>query len=257
MADKRKVIVHYHIFKNAGTSVDRMLKESLGERWVSWDTPNPGGKISPAEMEAFLLERPQLLAVSSHQVVPPLPDRELKVFPIVFLRHPVDRAYSAWLFEWGKQAGLEKPKGTFDEYVKEKLAQRRKSAIEEFQTLHLANRGYEGRAPAPKLDDEALLDNAKSFVLSLPFVGMVEDYAASLARMQAAFAPHFPQLSFSVHRANAMREEGLSLGAKLREIRAATPPGVYNALVARNQLDLRLYEFASACVALGAKTTRP
>jgi hypothetical protein len=253
MPEKRKVIVHYHIFKNAGTSVDRMLKDSLGERWVSWDTPNPGGKISPAEMEAFILERPQVLAVSSHQVVPPLPDRHLQVFPIVFLRHPVDRAYSAWLFEWGKQAGLEKPKGTFEDYVKEKLAQRRKSAIEEFQTLHLANRGYEGRSPAPKLDDEALLDNAKSFLLSLPFIGLVEDYTSSLARMKAAFAPHFPQLSFAEHRANAMREAGLTLGAKLREIRAGMLPGLYNALVVRNLMDLRLYEFARAYVAVASR----
>jgi hypothetical protein len=89
-----------------------------------------------------------VLAVSSHQAVPSLPDRHLQVFPIVFLRHPIDRAYSAHLFEWKKQAGSEAPKGSFEEYVKEKFAQRRKSAIEEFQTLHLANRGYQGRSPA-------------------------------------------------------------------------------------------------------------
>src|SRR6184192_3254912 len=136
---KRKVIIHYHIFKNAGTSVDRMLKESLGERWVSWDTDDPGAKISPAEMEAFLLERPEIVAVSSHQVVPPLPTRQLDVFPIIFIRQPIDRAYSAYLFEWKKQKGSDTPVGEFEEYVHDKFRYPRKNAIEDFQTLHLAN----------------------------------------------------------------------------------------------------------------------
>src|SRR5687767_12265527 len=158
---KRRVIIHYHIFKNAGTSVDRMLQESFGEAWASWDTENRDGKISPSELEAFLLDRPHLAALSSHQIVPPLPSRELDVFPIVFVRHPIDRAHSAYLFEWQKQQGAEEPIGSFDDYVREKLANPRLNAIEDFQALHLANRGYENRRPSADLDDEAILGNAK------------------------------------------------------------------------------------------------
>ncbi|OGA74823.1 MAG: hypothetical protein A3G81_16870 [Betaproteobacteria bacterium RIFCSPLOWO2_12_FULL_65_14] len=246
MDQKRKVILHYHIFKNAGTSVDRMLKESLGERWASWDTDNPGGKISPAEMEAFILDRPDIAAVSSHQVVPPLPDRHLDVFPIVFLRHPIDRAYSAYLFEWKKQQGVECPKGSFEDYVAEKFKHPRKNAIEDFQTLHFANRGYEARWPAGDLDDEVILNNAKRFLLSLPFFGLVEDYERSLGRMKKALAGRFPELSFKAYRENALQEETRTLFDKVRAIRSETAPETYSQLVLRNQLDLRLYEFACA-----------
>ena len=252
---KRRVIVHYHIFKNAGTSVDRMLKESFGDAWASWDTDNPGGKISPAELEAFLLEHPHLMAMSSHQIVPPLPDRKLDVFPIVFLRHPIDRAYSAYLFEWQKQQGAGAPVGSFDEYVIDKLANPRKNAIEDFQALHLANRGYDARWPSSALDDEAILANAKAFLLSLPFFGIVEDYPASLARMKAAFAPEFPELTFSEFRENVLQEPGLTMPDKIRAIREAMQPDVFRELVLRNQMDLRLYEFASAyAAARGAAT---
>ena len=98
--EKRKVIIHYHIFKNAGTSIDRMLKESFSERWANYDKPEPTSKISPAELEEFILDNPDLMAVSSHHAVPPLPDKHLEVYPIILLRHPIDRAYSAYLFEW-------------------------------------------------------------------------------------------------------------------------------------------------------------
>ena len=246
---KRRVIIHYHIFKNAGTSVDRMLQESFGEAWASWDTDNRDGKISPSELEAFLLDRPQLAALSSHQIVPPLPSRELDVFPIVFVRHPIDRAYSAYLFEWQKQQGADRPVGSFDDYVREKLSTPRLNAIEDFQVLHLANRGYENRRPSGDLDDEAILGNAKAFLTSLPFFGIVEDYPASPQRMRAAYEAIFPELTFREFHENVLQEASLRLPDKMRGIRESMQPAVFNELVLRNQMDLRLYEFAAAYAA--------
>lgn len=248
MQAKRKVIVHYHIFKNAGTSVDHMLKESLGPQWTEWDTSNSGGKISPAEMETYLLDHPELLAVSSHQAVPPLPSRHLEVYPIVFIRHPLDRAYSAYLFEWKKQQKSEAPTGPFEAYIAEKFKHPRRNAIEDFQTLHLSNRGYESRSPSSALDDEEILRNAKTFLLSLPFFGLVEDYAKSMERMKQALSPAFPQLSFKAFHANVLQDKELSVYEKVKRLRATTAPEAFNQLVLRNQMDLRLYEFASACL---------
>lgn len=250
MTAKRKIIVHYHIFKNAGTSVDRMLRESFGERWASWDTDNPSGKISPAEMEEYILAHPDILALSSHQAVPPLPDRYLEVYPIVFLRHPIDRAYSAYLFEWQKQQGGSKPIGSFDDYVAVKFKGPRRNAIEDFQAMHLANTDYDKRAPAKNLDDEEILGSARQLLLSLPFFGLVEDYAGSLQRMKQAFAAAFPELNFAVHHENVLQGADLSLVDKLRRIREEMDPDAYRQLVFRNQLDLRLYEFATAYVML-------
>jgi hypothetical protein len=87
----------------------------------AWDAANSGAKISASEMEAFVLDHPDILAVSSHQVVPPLPDRHLEVYPFIFIRHPIDRAYSAYLFEWKKQKAGDKGVGSFDDYVAEKF----------------------------------------------------------------------------------------------------------------------------------------
>jgi hypothetical protein len=243
---RRKVILHYHVFKNAGTSVDEMLKASLGDRWKQWDKDDSGAKISAAEMEQFILDQPDVLAVSSHQVVPPLPNRHLEVYPIVLIRHPIDRAYSAYLFEWKKQKGSQEPVGTFESYVLERLQLFRKSAIDDFQTLHFANRGYESRRPSATLFDESLLSNAKQFVRSLPVVGLVDRFPNFLEGLKNAWGTTFPELSFEAFHANALQEKDRGLSEKIEILRKETEPEVFERLVLRNQLDLRLYEYACA-----------
>ena len=252
MSERRKVLLHYHVFKNAGTSVDRMLQDSLGDRWKQWDLEHPGAKISPQQMEEFILDQPDLVAVSSHQVVPPVPSRHLDVYPIVFMRHPIDRAYSAYLFEWQKQKGSEQPVGTFDAYIHQNLSLRRRSAIEDFQTLHFANRGYESRWPSDQLDDEEYLRNAKAFLRSVPVLGVVERYAESIGRMKQAWGATFPELSFSIFHANVLQDPKLSVAQKMRSLRQTVDPDALGKLILRNQMDLRLYEYATACFDLSA-----
>lgn len=252
----RKVILHYHIFKNAGTSIDEMLKRSLGSRWREWDMDDVNARISPAQMESYLLANPELVAVSSHQAVPPLPNRQLTVFPIIFLRHPIDRAYSAYLFEWMKQQGTSEPIGSFDAYVEEKLALPRRNAIEDSQTLCLANTGYDTNFPLRRGGDEQLLQSARDLLLAIPFLGVVEHFTQSMQQMRAVLAPHFPDLSFELFMENCLQDPAESLDDKLSRIRSIMSQKTYNRLVLRNQLDIRLYEFALALFSARARPGR-
>jgi hypothetical protein len=94
----RSIIIHYHLFKNAGTSVDSVLEKSFGASWRNFDNKNSSARFSPKEFEKINLEHPELKAFSSHQIVPPIPKGSLRVYPIIFLRHPIDRIKSAYLF---------------------------------------------------------------------------------------------------------------------------------------------------------------
>ena len=241
--EKRKIIIHYHIFKNAGTSIDRMLKESFGERWMNFDKPQASAKISPAEMEAFILDQPDLAAVSSHHAVPPLPDKHLDVYPIIFLRHPIDRAYSAYLFEWQKQKGLNEPQGSFNDYVMEKLAHPRRNAIEDFQVLHLANRGYQQRNPASNIGDEKLLDNARRLLCEAGYYGLVDRYQESLDLMETKLEKAFPEIKVKAFHENRMQDKSSGLPGKILSILEGLDESTRVELTMRNQLDFRLYEY--------------
>jgi hypothetical protein len=207
-------------------------------------------------MEQFMLDHPDAMAISSHQVVPPVPSHHLDIFPIVFLRHPIDRAYSAYLFEWKKQKRADQPVGKFEDYVVEKFQHRRRNAIEEFQVFHLANRNYDRKRPAPNLSDEDILHNSREFLRTIGYFGIVDQYGKSLAHLKANLASHFPELGFLEYKENSLQEGDASMGKKIDRIRSEMSDATYTELVMRNQLDLRLYEYAlglfSACPGSGA-----
>ena len=93
----RKVILHYHIFKNAGKSIDSLLLNSLGNRLAKWDKDQADAIITNDEVVDFVSVNTTLAAISSHQFVSPIPTSDLvKFFPIVFIRHPIERAFSAY-----------------------------------------------------------------------------------------------------------------------------------------------------------------
>ena len=103
MNTQRNIVVHYHLFKNAGTSVDHLLRKNFSDKWHSFDGNSAGDIINTKELEGVIAAKAEMLAFSSHQIIPPLPVGDFTVYPIVFLRDPIDRIKSAYLFEWKKQ----------------------------------------------------------------------------------------------------------------------------------------------------------
>ena len=96
---KRPVIVHFHLFKNAGTSVDRILQRNFGDRWIEIEGPN-NKKLTQDALIDFIRGNPQYDAISSHTAVVSVPQYDdIEIIPIFFYRHPIDRIRSAYDFE--------------------------------------------------------------------------------------------------------------------------------------------------------------
>src|SRR5690242_16822953 len=94
----RNVIIHYHIFKNAGSSIDRILADSFGPRWTTLEGSTPTSLLTSHDVERYLEMNREIRALSSHLARPPLP-RNVNAFPIIFIRHPIDRAASVYIHE--------------------------------------------------------------------------------------------------------------------------------------------------------------
>jgi len=103
---RRDVIVHYHFFKNAGSTVESILKitfviASPVSRVVITTLPFP-----TMHLLDFLTTRSEVVAVSSHHLRPPKPVDDSFIFhDILFLRHPVARLYS--IYEFYRRTDLE------------------------------------------------------------------------------------------------------------------------------------------------------
>ena len=242
--NQRKILLHYHLFKNAGTSVDRLLSESFGDKWRNYDKDNPGAKISGAEIQAYIEAHPELAALSSHQIVPPVPAGDFSVFPIVFLRDPIDRITSAWLFEWQKQPGLDQPKGSLSEYIAEKFKPRNGSVIANFQVSRLSNTVYDDTVPDPRMHDHERLSHAKGFIGQCPFFGIVDRFDDSLRLLAHATNDDYPSLECTAYRENVSPRAAVPMAEKYRQLQQDIGDELYNAVILRNALDLQLYSFA-------------
>ncbi len=249
----RDVILHYHLFKNAGTSVDRMLRHSFGEQWQNFDKASPGEKISASEMQAFIESNPTLKAVSSHQIVPPLPAGDFRLWPVVFLRDPIDRIKSAWLFEWKKQLGLKEPKGTLNDYLELKLSPGAGSVVSNFHVSRLSNSHYSEIRPMNRAHGLEKLEKAKLFVASLPWFGLVERYDESMENMARYCGEAFPALECKSFHENNLQDRSLSRIDRVEAFRSDIGEALFERVILHNQLDIQLYEYA--CGLFDARST--
>jgi hypothetical protein len=238
------VIIHYHIFKNAGTSVDLMLQRNFTRQWTEAEFPllNKDAHANSRLVEDFLRERPHLLALSSHTAQLPLPKLDREIFPILFLRHPLDRLMSAYTFERMQQANTHgaqlAKKHDFSGYVRELLANPSFRQARNFQTQRLA------AAEPPERGSER--ERALRVLDSLPFVGLVEAYGRSVESLCRLLAPHFPGFQQLLAHENRTPGRDKSLEKRIDAIRNSLPDVLFEDLAQANSDDFTIYEMVKS-----------
>jgi hypothetical protein len=230
-AAPRPVILHYHLFKNAGTSLDRTLRANFGATWDSHE--GLGEEWLPHEVREFLFARPWLSVLSSHNAVLPAPRLPgSDVIPVIFVRHPLDRIRSIYDFERKQPvetSGAQTAKNTdLSGYIRWRLARTGDRAIANFQTYRLAKGGVG--------DDE--LSRTMNAIQTLPFVGLVEAYERSLERLQELLEPRFPRIKLAAFHVNVTKADEVPLEGRLEELRARIGDSLYAEIEAANQNDM-------------------
>lgn len=105
----RTVIIHYHIYKNAGTSFDHVLGHNFGDRHELFDGPFPFFTIDQEQLDRIIMRRPHAVAFSSHQIMlPPPSSLDYRALAAIFVRNPFLRIASIYRFK----RGPERPDGT-------------------------------------------------------------------------------------------------------------------------------------------------
>lgn len=204
----RTVIVHCHIFKNAGSSFDWALKRFFGDAFLD-HRDDKAMKEGAAYLGPLLESHPELRAFSSHRVILPLPQVSgTELIPAFFLRHPIERVWSVYQFERMQKSdtpGARMAKELdFREYVAWRLQGSVPGVIRNFQTRYCA--GLLGGKK--KVLDTGDLESAKATLEATPLVGLVERFDESMVVFEHGLASRFPGLDLSYIRQNARPRSG-------------------------------------------------
>lgn len=203
---ERTVILHYHLFKNAGTSIDGALKTGFPGRWASKEFPTVGGNNSPLIAE-WIRGEPNGVAFSTHTGMGPIPELpNVDVFSLLFLRDPIDRIKSVYRFEREQKAetmGAKLAKSEdFEGYVRHRLGIAGDRQCRNFQSNRLAKF---------RPGESSELDRALASLDSLSFVGFVGDFENSLVDLAVKIRAFLPE--FRVHEIPHLNRSAANAGS--------------------------------------------
>jgi hypothetical protein len=251
----RFVILHYHFLKNAGMTVEDMLRRSFGTNCMSIDTPDRDAEFTTDALVSLLIEKPALKAISSHQFRYPVPQiRGYMFFDLCFLRDPIDRVRSTYDY-FREKPGAGDPiselasRTTLGEFIA-CLVREMPWWVNDTQVNLLAN-GIANDAPTFQ-DFERAVDR----MLQVSFLGVVDRFQESLVAGEHFLQPVFPELAGRAEAANATAGLEATLEQRRAGVRDACDPEIYADLLELNVLDSRLLEMAREEVERRFKSAR-
>jgi hypothetical protein len=238
--DVRFVIVHYHMMKNAGSTIVSILEREFDDGFYDLHRESASDAIGPAELASFVMNHPGVKAITSHHVRYPLPEvPSTVIFDCCFIRHPLDRLES--LYTYLKAINEDSVLGRLA--VGNGLAEFLKTLLEEHphhvfnvQTNLLANGGRFTRPP--DIDD---LQRAIRVTQKCAIPGLVDRFDESLTVAEYFLTPAFPKLCLHYRPHNVSRSTSTRLPPKLRRLRAQCGTTLFKQLQRVNELDYGLY----------------
>jgi hypothetical protein len=231
---KRPIVLHFHIFKNAGMTFGWILENNFGKDHVRMD--DDANKIlRPQTVNRFLLENPSVKAFSCHIMDNSITNiDEITFLKLIFIRHPVDRACS--IYNYNKKvntvnsiATTNAKKMNLEEYIDWNLTSRR-GHMEDPQTKSLT--GYTSR------DIESAIKNMKETEI----VGIVDRFDESMVVAEEFLKEYFSEIDFSYVAQNVTSKPNAPIIEKVKEEKQKMGNKVYEKFIQANLNDETLYK---------------
>jgi hypothetical protein len=244
----RHIILHRHIFKNAGSSIDNALRNHFGERFSEFHAvESDNGRMTLAALVAQIESNPDLACVSSHHFggrdfaaeLSMLHKESFRFVEFTLIRHPVARLLSIYSYYRGIEM-TDHPLSICAHHLDARefafsIVERYPNfAINPQTTLFGCKKGY-GAPPT-----EAHLEIAIASLKESCVIGTVEKFDESMVCAEYFLSPMFPGVELHTpvvnqsvkphHEAKSGGSAQALLGADLLE-----------QLTRMNALDIRLW----------------
>ncbi len=237
----RPVIIHCHLFKNAGTTLDWSLNRQFGPGFVD-HRDDEDMRRGAAYLGPYITAHPEVQAISSHHVRFPLPTSiDFQPLPVLALRHPIDRARSVYEFERRQDSdtpGARHAKAlSFPEYVRWRLNTEVAPTIRNFHCSFCTGEFTK------QIGEQQYLDSV-SLLAQLPLLIIVEHYDECMLLLEKYLYPYFPRIDLSYVRQNASPGRVGSLGQRVAAVNTELGAELSREFQKQNHWDMMLYNDA-------------
>jgi hypothetical protein len=235
----RFVIVHYHLFKNGGTTLESILEREFPGRFASFHGYGADCVLDGEHLAQLLNNTPEIAAITSHHLRFPLPEiRGIVLFDLCFIRHPLLRLQSMYSY----LRKIDDPSPLSDlamrspsEFFRH-LIDHSPHLVSNVQVLQLARAGRFTR-PAGEQD----LVRAQDIVRDMSVPGLVELFDESLVCAEYFLQPAFPGIRMEYILRNASQPYKPGTPGDSERLSALWGNSVYEDLARLNQFDMDLY----------------
>lgn len=246
------ILIHHHIFKNAGNSFNYALNQYFKNTFFKFDLPK-SQIVTRKDIKQFILEHPQALAISSHHACMPTPKgKNYRTISSVILRQPLARIESIYKFGQ-KQKENKANELSFKEYVLWRL-EKTPNMFCNYQTYYCSRseKSQFSQIPNDESLEKAIANLKKCFL-----VGTVENYQNFLEFSQQKLRRFYPDIILKYSFRNKT-----SVGLKtIDQVKLSLVEKLGEELVAeienRNQLDYELYRKAQTIEELYSRKSDP
>ena len=241
---KRSILLHFHIFKNAGSTIEWLLEKNFPKKNLSVDGKTPGEIIQMNEICNMLKKKNSIKTVSSHQIRYPIPkNTKFNFIPILFLRHPIDRAFSIYYFkrkEIDNSIGSIKARSmNLSEFIKWNLDFKGYMPMKNFQVLFLSDKAT--KEEANEKDLEIAINRMKSSLI----IGVVDRMDESLVIAESFLKQEFPEINLAYVKQNVSKERKGTMTERLKQSEEELGKNLMERLEKCNKLDMKLYHSAN------------
>lgn len=256
---ENNIVLHCHIFKNGGTTIDNMLTRNFGNKAVIYEPP-AGQNFLLSEVLLDMVERTgknQIASISSHRLGLPVPQHErIKFIPLVMIREPLDRLGSMYSFYKRHHADhinhecLLAQKEPFQRFVEILMESNLDSSF-----INLQCQFFLGNYSPPKHPNEATWPTILDNLNAVSCLGLLEMFDESMVLWEEYLRHFFPLIDLSYVKMNISTARSTSFNERLQSLSDELGEALVCKFKNRNQLEYQLYNLVKSKLTTAINTT--